>query len=88
MKSTENIQEDYRNGLSKTVHSIRKLQATIIHANHVPTSVLVSSNCKLQIFISFRKLQKALLITRSQLGRSLQNVMTINFRDLFFSFPR
>ena len=46
MTSTENIQEDFKNGLVnfKTYSSIRNLCAKIIYANHMLTSVLVSSN--------------------------------------------
>ena len=75
INSTENIQEGYRNGLSKTA--------------------LEFKNCKQQLFTLTMRLAACLwaqilarprLITRSQLRRFLQNVMTIDFRDWFFSF--
>ena len=75
MNSTENIQEGYRNGLSKTA--------------------LEFKNCKQQLFTLTMRLAACLwaqilarprLISRSQLRRFLQNVMTIDFRDWFFSF--
>ena len=75
INSTENIQEGYRNGLSKTA--------------------LEFKNCKQQLFTLTMRLAACLwaqilarprLISRSQLRRFLQNVMTIDFRDWFFSF--
>ena len=75
INSTENIQEGYRKGLSKTA--------------------LEFKNCKQQLFTLTMRLAACLwaqilarprLITRSQLRRFLQNVMTIDFRDWFFSF--
>ena len=56
--------------------------------------LLEFENCKQQLFKLPCAYQRACelklpgprLITRSQLGRFLQNVMTISFRDWFFSF--
>ena len=69
MNSTENIQEGYRNGLvnSQKLRMNLKTVSNIIQANHVLTGVLLSS----MLGPGFN--------TRSQLRRSLQNAMTINF---------
>ena len=73
MNSTENIQEGYRNGLSKTALELKICKQQLF------TPCAYQRACEL-------KLPRPRLITRSQLRRFLQNVMTIDFRDWFFSF--
>ena len=68
MNSTENIQEGYRNGLSKTALELK------ICKQQQFTPCAYQRACEL-------KLPRPRLITRSQLRRCLQNVMTIDFRD-------
>ena len=68
MNSTENIQEGYRNGLSKTALELKNCKQQLF------TPCAYQRACEL-------KLSRPRLITRSQLRRCLQNVMTIDFRD-------
>ena len=71
--STENTQEGYRNGLSKTRNS------TTVNNNYLCQPCTYQHACEL-------KLPGPCLITQSQLGCFLQNVMNINFWDWFLSF--
>ena len=69
MNSTEHIQEVYRNGLLKTVPEFENCKQQ-----------LFTLTCAYQRTCEF-KLLGPRFITRSQLERFLQNVMTINFTD-------
>ena len=73
MNSAENIQEGYRNGLLKTALEFENC------SNYLRQPYACAYQRALQ-------LPEPRLITRSQLGRFLQKVTTINFRDQFFSF--
>ena len=69
MNLTENIQEGYRNRLSKTA-----LEFDNCNNNYLREPCAYQRACEV-------KLPEPRLIARSQLGRFLQNVKTTPFRD-------
>ena len=69
MNLTENIQEGYRNRLSKTALEFDNCKQQLF-----TRTMCLQRACEV-------KLSEPRLIARSQLGRFLQNVKTTNFRD-------
>ena len=67
MNSAENIHEGYRNGLSKT---------SLGFENNNYLREPCAYQCACEVILPGSR-----LITRSQFGRFLQNVTTIDFRD-------
>ena len=70
VNSTESIQEGYRNGLSKTAFEFET-----VNNNYLRQPCVYQRACELQLPWTH-------LITRSQLRRLLQNVMTISISEI------